>query len=818
MKTLTLGVVALALPGLWAAGIDWTVAPATQSDSDVRIAGRTVFAYTASTKGDVVVNGIEFSYPGSSLSSGVEGFSASDQTLRWEPNFISELSTYGQTWTGTTGYYNLLGASWYRNGTSAFTSQVTVSGLSSGKRYLIQLWVCDNRSNHKSDAFTLGGESHTFGNRPCGLTVVGLFTADAATLSFDMPYNQNGNLNAVQLRCLDDVESPSWSVGNTGANGSVDGRGRLLYAFCGAGVTAAGTVFKKMGTLWQKVAALGDGDIALVSGATSKMSVDFHDFYVDDATMAARGFVPTEAAVTNLLGGGIFVDGGTGATLTLNKLTPGRRYLVQMWFLDARSGGEKKSATFGGHQVRFRNDATAPAGQFVTGVFRASDVSQDVFVKMNSPQINAIQVRDLGGVAWTVQMNVAAESLVSTEGEPVYAYTPSAALTLDNGVAFTAGAAKQNVWGDGDVTWGKKWSYSYSGFVDSSKTAVMPEKYGTLLNRGWYNLEDSSNAQTLTLGNLEAGCEYLVQLVLDDLRSGNKSSMKMSVGGVTGQYGPSSLTAKDWAYGSIFDGRFIAKDASETVALSYSHTGSTVQLNAIQVRKTATPISWNGGSSGTWTADGANWQKGGTSLAGQHVWNVENGPTNTAQVAGDVTLALGSDIWVESVYGTGNLTIGASGTDKALFVSDEVSAPLLTLNAVWPQADFVKTLGGCTVLAGTAPFLSTVRVLDGSVRLAKATAAPLTICVTAPGALSPAVQGDESINLGCCTFSGDADLTGLRFAVGNAAAREGETVLTVSGTVTGSPAFDCDDATYRVVRKGNAWTVKKKLGLLLIFK
>lgn len=818
MKTLTLGIVALALPGLWAADIDWKVAPATQSDADVRVAGRSVFAYTASTKGNVVVNGVPFTYPGGSLVSGVEGFAASDQTTRWEPNFMENLSAYGQTWTGTTAYYNLLGASWYRNGTSAFTSQVTVSGLSSGKRYLIQLWVCDNRNNHKSDAFTLGGESHTFGNRACGLTAVGLFTADAATQSFEMPYSQNGNLNAVQLRCLDEAEGPSWRVSSTGVDGSVVGRGRLLYAFCGAGATVAGTPFAAMGSLWQKKTSLGDGDIALVSGAANQMSVDLHDFYVDAATMAARGFVPTESAVTNLLGGGIFVDGGSGATLTLNKLTAGHRYLVQMWFLDARSGGTSKSATFGGRTVSFRNDATAPAGQFVTGVFRADGASQDVFVKMNSPQINAIQVRDLGEVAWTVRMNAGDESLVSTEGEPAYAYTPSAALTLDNGVAFAAAAAKQNVWGDGDVTLEKKWSYSYSGFVDSSKTAVMSEKYGTLLNRGWYNLEDSSNAQTLTLGNLDAGCEYLVQLVLDDLRSGNKSSMKMSVGGVTGQYGPSSLTAKDWAYGSVFDGRFVAKAASETVALSYSHTGGTVQLNAIQVRKTATPITWNGGASGTWTTDGADWQKGGTPLAGMSVWSAENGPTNTAHVAGDVTLTLGSDIWVESVYGTGNLTIGASGADKALFVSDEVSAPLLTLNAVWPQADFVKTRGGCTVLAGAAPFLSTVRVLDGSVRLAKATAAPLTICVTAPGALAPAVQGDESINLGCCMFSGDADLTGLRFAVGNAAAREGETVLTVSGTVTGSPAFDCDDATYRVVRKGNAWTVKKKLGLLLIFK
>lgn len=818
MKTLTLGIVALALPGLWAADIDWTVAPATQSDADVRVAGRTVFAYTASTKGNVVVNGVPFTYPGGSLVSGVEGFSASDQATRWEPNFMENLSAYGQAWMGTAAYYNLLGASWYRNGTSAFTSQVTVSGLSSGKRYLIQLWVCDNRSNHKSDAFTLGGESYTFGNRACGLTAVGLFTADAAILSFDMPYNQNGNLNAVQLRCLDETESPSWCIGSTGADGSVDGRGRLLYAFCGAGAMVAGTPFAAMGSLWQKKTSLGDGDIALVSGTANQMSVALHNFYVDDDTMAARGFVPTEAAVTNLLGGGIFVDGGTGATLTLNKLTAGHRYLVQMWFLDARDGGASKSATFGGHTVSFRNDTTAPAGQFVTGVFRADGASQDVFVKMASPQVNAIQVRDLGDVAWTVRMNAGDESLISTEGEPAYAYTPSAALTLDNGVAFTAGAAKQNVWGDGDVTWGKKWSYSYAAFVDSSKTAEMSEKYGTLLNRGWYNLEDSSNAQTLTLGNLDVGCEYLVQLVLDDLRSGNKSSMKMSVGGVTGQYGPSSLTAKNWAYGSIFNGRFVAKAASETIALSYSHTGGTVQFNAMQVRKTATPIVWNGGASGSWTADGANWLKGGTPLAGATIWNAENGPTNTARIVGDATLTLGSDIWVSSVYGTDNLTIGAFGTDKALFVSDEVSAPLLTLNAVWPQTDFTKTRGGCTVLAGAAPFLSTVRVLDGSVRLAKATAAPLTISVTAPGELAPAAQNDEPINLGCCTISGDANLTGLRFSVGNAAAREGETVLAVSGSVTGVPSFVCDDETYHVVRRGNAWTVKKRLGFLLIYK
>ena len=818
VQFLTLMLTALTSVSLFAADIDWTVKPATQSDADACAVGRTIFAYTASTKGNVVVNGISFSYPGGSLVSGVEGFAASEQTVRWEPNFISNLSAYGQDWTGSAAYYNLLGASWYRNGTSAFTSQVTLSGLSSGKRYLVQLWVCDNRSNHARDAFSLGGQSHMFGNLACGLTAVGLFTADSETQSFSMPYNQNGNLNAVQLRCLDEAEEPSWRVGSTQTDGSVDGRGKILYAFCGSGATIAGTPFVAMGNLWQKKTSLGNDDISIVSGAANQMSVDLHDFYVDAATMAARGFVPTEPAVTNLLGGGIYVDGGSGATLTLNKLTAGRRYLVQMWFLDARSGGASKTVTFGGQQVKFRNDTTAPAGQFVTGIFRASGVSQNIRVKMASPQINAIQVRDLGDVSWMVRMNVADESLISTEGETVYAYTPREALTLDNGVAFAVGAGNQNIWGNGDITWGKRWSYSYTGFVDSSKTATMSPKYGTLLSRGWYNLEDASNSQTLTLGNLEVGCEYLVQLVLDDLRSGNNSSKKLTIGSVTGQYGPASLTATEWAYGSVFNGRFVAKSASETVSLSYSHSGGTVQLNAIQVRKTSTQISWNGGASGTWMADGADWLKNGAALAGTSIWDAANGSTNTARVVGDATLALGADIWVGALYGTGNLTIGAPGTDRSLFVSDEISAPNLTLNAVWPQAEFVKTRAGCTVLAGAAPFLSSVRVLDGSVRLAKATASPLMIHVVSPGALAAATAGDQPINLASCTISGDANLTGLHFVVKNAAVREGDAVLTVSGTVTGEPSFDCDDSTYRVVRRGKTWSVKKKLGLLLIFK
>ena len=818
MKIAILGFTILSLTVLGAADITWTITPATQSDADVRVAGRTVFAYTASTKGNVVVNGIAFSYPGSSLASGVTGFSASEQTVRWEPNFMENFSSYGQSWSGTTAYYNLLGASWYRNGTSAFTSQVALSGLASGKRYLVQFWVCDNRSNHKSDAFTLGGQSHKFGNQACGLTAVGLFTADSETQTFDMPYNQNGNLNAVQLRCLDEAEEPSWQVGNTRADGSVDDRGKLLYAFCGAGATVAGTPFAAMGNLWQKKTSLGDGDIALVSGAANQMSVDLHDFYVDAATMAERGFVPTESSVTNLLGGGIFVDGGVGATLTLKKLTAGRRYLVQMWFLDGRSGGTSKSVTFGGNTVRFRNDATAPAGQFVTGVFRASGASRDLFVKMASPQINAIQVRDLGAVSWTVRMNAGDESLISAEGETAYAYTPKEVLALDNGVTFAVAAANRNVWGDGDITWGKKWSYSYSGFVDSSKTSVMSAKYGTLLSRGWYNLEDASSTQTLTLGNLEVGCEYLVQLVLDDLRSGNTSSMKLTVGGVTGQYGPTSLTAADWAYGSVFNGRFVAKAPSESVALSYSHTGGTVQLNAIQVRRTATSITWNGGASGTWMTDGAGWERNGAALTGEPVWNAVNGPTNTARIVGDAALALGGDIWVGAVYGTGRLTIGAAGTDKRLFVTDEISAPNLTLNTVWPHAEFVKTRGGCTVLAGAAPFLSSVRVLEGSVRLAKATAAPLAISVVAPGALAPSEPGDDPVNLEQCTISGDADLTGVHFAVANAAAREGEVVLSVSGVVTGTPVFDCGSASYDVMRKDNVWRIQKRLGLMLIFK
>jgi len=815
MRTLILGFVALALPGLWAADIDWTVAAPTQGDADVATAGRTVFAYTASKKGSVSIRGIPFTFPSESLASGARGVEMTGMATRWEPNFFANFASYEVSWTGSVAYSDLLGAAWYRT-SGSLSCPVTLSGLTSGRKYLVQFWICDNRSDHVTDTFTLGGRQYAFGGTPCGLMATGRFTADAATQSFDVTFNQNGNVNAIQLRCLDE-EQVTWSVGTTAADGSVDLRGGLVYGYCGSGAIVGGTTFAQMGSLWAKPTSLG-GDIDIVS---PQMSVDLHDFYVSDATMASRGFVPTEGGVTNLLGGGIFADGSSQAVLRFNRLVPGKDYLVQLWFVDTRSGGTTKTARIDGTAAIFNNETTAPAGQYLVGVFRATNASKEIVVSMVSPQINAIQLRELGG--WDLRQNAADDSRLSTEGTRAYAYArlPSGTetLTLANGIVFDTASANVNTWGDGNVNWTHKWLYSHTGYVDDTKKAGLESNYGTLLNGGWYCMDGTGYEQTMTLGKFEIGCDYLVQVLIDDLRDGNRSGYHATIGGKVGNYGPQSLSATEWAYGSLFTRRFTADATNLVVDITYSHSGGTDQLNALQVRKVAAPYDWVGAASGMWTPDGANWTIGGLSAAGQTLWDFENGPTNVARVVGDnVTLTLGSDLWVRALYGTGKLTVDAAGTDRQLFVTEEMSAPELVYNPAWQEKFFSKNRSGKTVLAGDAPELENVVIRAGSLRLVKATPHRLTIDVASPGALAPAETGDSPINLGSCTITGDADLTGLRFTVANAAAREGETVLTVSGTATGTPSFDCDDATFRVARKGNAWSVKKRYGLLFIFK
>ena len=117
---------------------------------------------------------------------------------------------------------------------------------------------------------------------------------------------------------------------------------------------------------------------------------------------AASGtYVALSASYRNLLVGGSY--GGTGAgTVTLNNLTIGQTYAVQLWINDSRTFGSARTATVtsaGGNTVTVdynNTETTGGVGQHVTGVFTANAVTQAFTITGSaSTQISSIQLRNI---------------------------------------------------------------------------------------------------------------------------------------------------------------------------------------------------------------------------------------------------------------------------------------------------------------------------------------------------------------------------------------------------------------------------------------
>ena len=94
-------------------------------------------------------------------------------------------------------------------------------------------------------------------------------------------------------------------------------------------------------------------------------------------------------------------DTGNKNALTLNGLTPGEKYQVQLWSNDSRSGALNQLVAFSaGKRVLLNRhtDAAGGPGQWVTGIFTADAVTQAITVNpYGSGEIafNGLQVRTL---------------------------------------------------------------------------------------------------------------------------------------------------------------------------------------------------------------------------------------------------------------------------------------------------------------------------------------------------------------------------------------------------------------------------------------
>ena len=153
-------------------------------------------------------------------------------------------------------------------------------------------------------------------------------------------------LSATALAVLISALAPSSATAATitwGAATTISGdtdvttSGTALYAYTGgSAATVNGTAF----TAGSGFAAWGN--VSFTSGFTSSGATTFW--------IAASPFQDLSVAYTNLLRGAAY-GGATAGTVTLNGLTVGHDYSVQIWVSDPRAAGNGRTETINGTAV-----------------------------------------------------------------------------------------------------------------------------------------------------------------------------------------------------------------------------------------------------------------------------------------------------------------------------------------------------------------------------------------------------------------------------------------------------------------------------------
>ena len=184
----------------------------------------------------------------------------------------------------------------------------------------------------------------------------------------------------------------TWGTATTiSADTDVNTNGTALYAYAGGVTTASTNVNGATFTAGSGFAAWGN--VSFTAGFTAFNGTAF--------TIAASPFQDLTNNYKTVLVGAAY--GGTAAgTVSLNGLTPGHDYSVQIWVNDPRAAGNGRTETITGSSVTldYNNyDAAGGVGQYSIGVFAADSTNQSFALTPSASgtvQLNAISVRDNG--------------------------------------------------------------------------------------------------------------------------------------------------------------------------------------------------------------------------------------------------------------------------------------------------------------------------------------------------------------------------------------------------------------------------------------
>ncbi|MDD5673609.1 MAG: SUMF1/EgtB/PvdO family nonheme iron enzyme [Chitinivibrionales bacterium] len=211
--------------------------------------------------------------------------------------------------------------------------------------------------------------------------------------------------------------------------------GTLKYAYVWRGTdhTLNGVLFKGTGSSTNVGTSPYDLTIAPVSGSIAP-GIDIMAFRTPDGITGSYG---------DILQAGLFVDYADKYTISLNNLTSGHNYQIQIWSCDSYYDGGNTTITCGDSVVLDKNKTnTTGPGQYVIGTFTAGATAPVLTFSGTQggsgdkgPVINGLQVREVtggttGGSGPTVTINQASGQADPTSGSTInFTVVFSAAVT-----------------------------------------------------------------------------------------------------------------------------------------------------------------------------------------------------------------------------------------------------------------------------------------------------------------------------------------------------------------------------------------------------
>lgn len=307
------------------------------------------------------------------------------------------------------------------------------------------------------------------------------------------------------------------------------------------------------------------------------------------------------------------------------------------------------------------------------------------------------------------------EADVETLGGKVYAYTAGAAATV-NSQAFSAGLV--NNLNNADI----QMSIS-SGTGGTSTTPfgvgtagtqyyALSANYQNIVKGGTYASGTPVPYFTVTLKRLTVNRRYLVQIWVNDSRSGTTVTRIANVAGgggntVTLRYNDTQAAG---GVGYYAIGLFTPDASTQTFTITGDASS---QLNAIQVRDLSPVVSWKGGN-GDWDTSTENWQR-----AGLCAWtNANNDTAYFWDSPGTVSLTEGITIGGLSFNIAGYMLSGSTMTLGQDSTFDMPVTGSSTNNSTLAGTfGLTKTGQGRVVLGGTDSYTGRTLVSGGTLAL-----------------------------------------------------------------------------------------------------